>query len=205
MGFRLRRAAVGDKAQPLVLRDFQGFTLRRKPPLPRRLSCPQPSAPGPLGGRAVLSARRPDGNGSDAARAVPTRTAAWSASRAPVSVTRSGREGEHLSPLFPFQKGFTPLHVAAKYGSLDVAKLLLHRRVAADSAGKVRSARVGGQAGVCRGLCHTGLLGRVPAMCTSHLSPSISALAVTLASVPGLAECPGELSRELQTFTPSLH
>ncbi|OBS59005.1 hypothetical protein A6R68_09870, partial [Neotoma lepida] len=33
-------------------------------------------------------------------------------------------------------KGFTPLHVAAKYGSLDVAKLLLQRRAAADSAGK---------------------------------------------------------------------
>lgn len=46
-----------------------------------------------------------------------------------------------MSPLpFPFQKGFTPLHVAAKYGSLDVAQLLLHRRVAADSAGKVRLA-----------------------------------------------------------------
>ena len=37
-----------------------------------------------------------------------------------------------------FQKGFTPLHVAAKYGSLDVAKLLLQRRAAADSAGKVK-------------------------------------------------------------------
>ena len=38
-----------------------------------------------------------------------------------------------------FQKGFTPLHVAAKYGSLDVAKLLLQRRAAADSAGKVKA------------------------------------------------------------------
>lgn len=44
------------------------------------------------------------------------------------------------SPPFPpaLQKGFTPLHVAAKYGSLDVAKLLLQRRAAADAAGKVR-------------------------------------------------------------------
>lgn len=36
-----------------------------------------------------------------------------------------------------FQKGFTPLHVAAKYGSLEVAKLLLQRRASPDSAGKV--------------------------------------------------------------------
>lgn len=36
-----------------------------------------------------------------------------------------------------FQKGFTPLHVAAKYGSLEVAKLLLQRRACPDSAGKV--------------------------------------------------------------------
>lgn len=35
------------------------------------------------------------------------------------------------------QKGFTPLHVAAKYGSLEVAKLLLQRRAPPDSAGKV--------------------------------------------------------------------
>uniref|UniRef100_A0A8C3KJ30 Ankyrin 2 n=1 Tax=Calidris pygmaea TaxID=425635 RepID=A0A8C3KJ30_9CHAR len=35
-----------------------------------------------------------------------------------------------------FQKGFTPLHVAAKYGSLEVAKLLLQRRASPDSAGK---------------------------------------------------------------------
>ena len=42
-----------------------------------------------------------------------------------------------LSVCFSLQKGFTPLHVAAKYGSLDVAKLLLQRRAPPDSAGKV--------------------------------------------------------------------
>jgi len=40
-------------------------------------------------------------------------------------------------PFFPSQKGFTPLHVAAKYGSLDVAKLLLQRKALPDDAGKV--------------------------------------------------------------------
>uniref|UniRef100_A0A4W5MHZ4 Ankyrin 2 n=1 Tax=Hucho hucho TaxID=62062 RepID=A0A4W5MHZ4_9TELE len=34
------------------------------------------------------------------------------------------------------QKGFTPLHVASKYGSLDVTKLLLQKRAPPDSAGK---------------------------------------------------------------------
>lgn len=42
-----------------------------------------------------------------------------------------------LSGCFFPQKGFTPLHVASKYGSLDVAKLLLQRRAPPDSAGKV--------------------------------------------------------------------
>lgn len=40
-------------------------------------------------------------------------------------------------PVVSLQKGFTPLHVASKYGSLDVAKLLLQRRAPPDSAGKV--------------------------------------------------------------------
>lgn len=42
-----------------------------------------------------------------------------------------------MSPFLPLQKGFTPLHVAAKYGSLDVAKLLLQRKALPDDAGKV--------------------------------------------------------------------
>ncbi len=42
-----------------------------------------------------------------------------------------------FSGCFSLQKGFTPLHVASKYGSLDVAKLLLQRRAPPDSAGKV--------------------------------------------------------------------
>ena len=54
------------------------------------------------------------------------------------SFVRSHKNKYYILLLFfTFQKGFTPLHVAAKYGSLDVAKLLLQRRAAADSAGKV--------------------------------------------------------------------
>lgn len=39
-----------------------------------------------------------------------------------------------LSP----QKGFTPLHVAAKYGNLEVANLLLQKNASPDAAGKVK-------------------------------------------------------------------
>lgn len=39
-----------------------------------------------------------------------------------------------LSP----QKGFTPLHVAAKYGKVDVAELLLVHDAHPNAAGKVR-------------------------------------------------------------------
>lgn len=40
---------------------------------------------------------------------------------------------------FFFQKGFTPLHVAAKYGKLEVANLLLQKSASPDAAGKVWS------------------------------------------------------------------
>lgn len=40
--------------------------------------------------------------------------------------------------IFLLQKGFTPLHVAAKYGSIDVAQLLLQRKALPDDAGKVK-------------------------------------------------------------------
>lgn len=45
-----------------------------------------------------------------------------------------------LSP----QKGFTPLHVAAKYGKVDVAELLLAHDAHPNAAGKVSGASVGG-------------------------------------------------------------
>lgn len=35
------------------------------------------------------------------------------------------------------QKGFTPLHVAAKYGKMEVANLLLQKNAPPDAAGKV--------------------------------------------------------------------
>lgn len=41
-----------------------------------------------------------------------------------------------LSP----QKGFTPLHVAAKYGNMEVANLLLQKNASPDAAGKVKQA-----------------------------------------------------------------
>lgn len=41
------------------------------------------------------------------------------------------------------QKGFTPLHVAAKYGKIEVANLLLQKKASPDAAGKVTCVSVG--------------------------------------------------------------
>lgn len=43
-----------------------------------------------------------------------------------------------LMQIFILQKGFTPLHVAAKYGKIEVANLLLQKNASPDAAGKVR-------------------------------------------------------------------
>lgn len=45
---------------------------------------------------------------------------------------------ELLTQMFILQKGFTPLHVAAKYGKIEVANLLLQKNASPDAAGKVR-------------------------------------------------------------------
>lgn len=41
------------------------------------------------------------------------------------------------SPTFTTKKGFTPLHLAAKYGNMKVAKLLLQKEAPVDAQGKV--------------------------------------------------------------------
>jgi len=70
-----------------------------------------------------------------------------------------------LIPVYPVmgclspQKGFTPLHVAAKYGKVDVAELLLARDAHPNAAGKVSVAPVAVGGVVCYGerLCLTCL------------------------------------------------
>lgn len=60
-----------------------------------------------------------------------------------LTVKQFGHAGLQQSFLFfPLQKGFTPLHVAAKYGSLDVAQLLLQRKALPDDAGKVNQKKI---------------------------------------------------------------
>lgn len=49
--------------------------------------------------------------------------------------------------VFLLQKGFTPLHVAAKYGKLEVANLLLQKNASPDAAGKVGQTSIAAFAG----------------------------------------------------------
>lgn len=51
------------------------------------------------------------------------------------------------------QKGFTPLHVAAKYGKVDVAEVLLEHNAAPNAAGKVSAAQGRGRAGAACAAC----------------------------------------------------
>lgn len=52
---------------------------------------------------------------------------------------------EVLTPMFslwPQQSGFTPLHIAAHYGNINVATLLLNRGAAVDFRARVRPCRL---------------------------------------------------------------
>lgn len=44
-----------------------------------------------------------------------------------------------MSAMFSLQSGFTPLHIAAHYGNINVATLLLNRAAAVDFTARVRA------------------------------------------------------------------
>lgn len=69
------------------------------------------------------------------------------------------------------QKGFTPLHVASKYGKVDVAELLLERAANPNAAGKVPRPRSAPStftpASVCVSHIHVSLCSICVCVCTS--------------------------------------
>lgn len=64
-----------------------------------------------------------------------------------------------------FQSGFTPLHIAAHYGNVNVATLLLNRGAAVDFTARV-SAALQTMRSLSRGMIREGMMKMDPEFCT---------------------------------------
>ena len=63
----------------------------------------------------------------------------WSGQGCGINVSNKRPTGiSWTSAVFSFQSGFTPLHIAAHYGNINVATLLLNRAAAVDFTARVR-------------------------------------------------------------------